>query len=319
MHKTSLFEKKFKILLKEDSFDLVTQEFGPTFKDFMNKLVGKTRKQIFDAGSYASLYSMNKYGMTSASYDDANNEVLMSKFLQKLGNYLNKKIKEIRSGIANTEEFKKKYDYYGEHKANERKRFELGKKAISLPDGPEKDAARKEFYGFRNNSKYSLARHAVEEKEDKMVEDYHNAPITIEDVQDDKSGDYLKLGLMYQKIIRRRKGINEKLNPKKHDAGDYIKDFSKSKAPQFKGKSKKKKREMAIAAYLDAKEEDENTVGGGVLGPTAAAGYGMTVSGTPGTDAYAPGDFRKPKALGAIQTRLGSIGKNKKRRKRKKK
>ena len=54
-----------------------------------------------------------------------------------------------------------------------------------------------------------------------------------------------------------RKGLNEKLDPKKHDAGDYVKDFAKSKAPQFKGKSKKKKREMAIAAYLDAKDESE--------------------------------------------------------------
>ena len=30
----------------------------------------------------------------------------------------------------------------------------------------------------------------------------------------------------------------------------YIKDFAKSDAPQFKGKSKEKKREMAIAAKL---------------------------------------------------------------------
>ena len=42
---------------------------------------------------------------------------------------------------------------------------------------------------------------------------------------------------------------------KKSDAGDYIDDFTKSKAPQFKGKSKKKKRQMAIAAYLSKKNE----------------------------------------------------------------
>ena len=34
-------------------------------------------------------------------------------------------------------------------------------------------------------------------------------------------------------------------------AGDYVKDFRKSKAPQFKGKSKEKRHKMAIAAYLD--------------------------------------------------------------------
>ena len=39
---------------------------------------------------------------------------------------------------------------------------------------------------------------------------------------------------------------------KKDDMGDVITDFYKSDAPQFKGKSKKKRREMAIAAKLSA-------------------------------------------------------------------
>ena len=42
---------------------------------------------------------------------------------------------------------------------------------------------------------------------------------------------------------------------KKADAGDYIKDFRKSDAPQFKGKSKKKRDKMAVAAYLAKKDE----------------------------------------------------------------
>ena len=44
----------------------------------------------------------------------------------------------------------------------------------------------------------------------------------------------------------------EKLGPKS-DAGEYVKDFRKSDAPQFKGKSEKKKHQMAIAAFCDAK------------------------------------------------------------------
>lgn len=36
--------------------------------------------------------------------------------------------------------------------------------------------------------------------------------------------------------------------------GDVVKDFYKSDAPQFKGKSKKKRREMAIAAKLSAEQ-----------------------------------------------------------------
>jgi len=42
--------------------------------------------------------------------------------------------------------------------------------------------------------------------------------------------------------------ISEKIS--KMDMGDVIKDFYKSDAPQFKGKSKKKRRQMAIAAKL---------------------------------------------------------------------
>jgi|TARA_Y100000389_G_scaffold187496_1_gene208942 hypothetical protein len=45
------------------------------------------------------------------------------------------------------------------------------------------------------------------------------------------------------------------------DAGDYVKDFQKSDAPQFKGKSKDKRRKMAVAAFLAqrrSKKEEKN-------------------------------------------------------------
>jgi len=50
--------------------------------------------------------------------------------------------------------------------------------------------------------------------------------------------------------------IEEKMDLAKTDMGDVIKDFQKSDAPQFKGKSKEKKREMAIAAKLGAEREE---------------------------------------------------------------
>ena len=46
--------------------------------------------------------------------------------------------------------------------------------------------------------------------------------------------------------------LNEKINLKKAKMGDVIKDFQESDAPQFKGKSKAKRRIMAIAAKLQA-------------------------------------------------------------------
>jgi hypothetical protein len=42
--------------------------------------------------------------------------------------------------------------------------------------------------------------------------------------------------------------------------GDYIKDFQKSDSPQFKGRSKEKRKDMAIAAYLDKNESLLNNV-----------------------------------------------------------
>ena len=60
-----------------------------------------------------------------------------------------------------------------------------------------------------------------------------------------------------QTMAEALKGINEKLKPS-DGAGAYVKDFKKSDAPQFKGKSDEKKQKMAIAAYLDDKEENMN-------------------------------------------------------------
>ncbi len=59
------------------------------------------------------------------------------------------------------------------------------------------------------------------------------------------------------------KDLMERLNIAKTKMGDVIKDFQDSDAPQFKGKSMEKRRQMAIAAKLEAdrgvKEDVEQT------------------------------------------------------------
>ena len=55
--------------------------------------------------------------------------------------------------------------------------------------------------------------------------------------------------------------LDEKIDLKKADMGEVIKDFRKSDAPQFKGKTKEKKRQMAIAAKLEADEEGGDMMG----------------------------------------------------------
>ena len=61
------------------------------------------------------------------------------------------------------------------------------------------------------------------------------------------------------------------------DAGDYVKDFQKSDAPQFKGKSKDKRRKMAVAAFLAqrrSKKEEKNCG----CGQTPCKTYGVKES-----------------------------------------
>ena len=53
-----------------------------------------------------------------------------------------------------------------------------------------------------------------------------------------------------------KKGLKEKLSVS-DGMGAWVDDFQKSDAPQFKGKSDKERREMAIAAYLSAKRGDK--------------------------------------------------------------
>lgn len=58
-------------------------------------------------------------------------------------------------------------------------------------------------------------------------------------------------------VIAEMYEITEKIDIAKADMGDVVKDFRKSDAPQFKGKSDKKKQEMAVAAKLATEETEE--------------------------------------------------------------
>lgn len=64
-------------------------------------------------------------------------------------------------------------------------------------------------------------------------------------------------GRMSDKANQNESYINEKLSVNDGMAA-WIDDFKKSAAPQFKGKSDKERRDMAIAAFLDAKKGPQN-------------------------------------------------------------
>jgi len=91
--------------------------------------------------------------------------------------------------------------------------------------------------------------------------------------------------IQMQKQGRLPMGHSEGLDMKKADMGEVITDFRKSDAPQFKGKSDKKKQQMAIAAKLNAEEtedglKDRRMERGGVDGNNR---YNKPVSNTPNT------------------------------------
>lgn len=100
---------------------------------------------------------------------------------------------------------------------------------------------------------YNKAREAAQTAGDKA----RRAKKSVEDApKKAKKGVKGLLRRAAQKVVDRMseevEQVDEKLNMKKEKMGDVIKDFYKSDAPQFKGKSKEKRREMAIAAKLTA-------------------------------------------------------------------
>ena len=91
------------------------------------------------------------------------------------------------------------------------------------------------------------------------------AKITTAKVMISSAKHYLEFELEEPKIdamvdvAAQEEVIDEKLKPSM-GAGAYVKDFRKSDAPQFKGKSKTKKNKMAVAAYLSAKDKIKEAV-----------------------------------------------------------
>jgi len=68
---------------------------------------------------------------------------------------------------------------------------------------------------------------------------------------------YLKTKVKRGVTRKEEVDIGEKIDLARSKMGDVVKDFQDSDAPQFRGKSDKKRKEMAIAAKLDADRKEE--------------------------------------------------------------
>jgi len=197
---------KENISVQEEDNELMAQmQSGRSFGDFLRSLTGKTIKDVLDSASYSRLYAGNKYGITPAAHDISNPEVLLSKFLTKLGNFVNKDVIKYRPRLAETEEFKKKHNY-DEYLEQEKERRQLFRDIIKAKEGPEKDALRQKKNAFRNTSEYAEAMRLQNKKEDAAVEKFHNTPIEQGELVNDGSQEFKDLEKMYNQIQGMRKG-----------------------------------------------------------------------------------------------------------------
>ena len=104
------------------------------------------------------------------------------------------------------------------------------------------------------------------EKELKSIESEKKKPVNEEDAYDkeektpskphnkEEAAERAKMAAVAARkaMTKEEVELQEKLSASA-DAGDYIRDFKKSDAPQFQGKSPEKRRIMGIAAYLASK------------------------------------------------------------------
>ena len=182
-----------------DNEIMVQMKSGKSFGDFLRSIVGKSRKDILDSGSFARLYSMNVHGIGGNKNFPDSPEVLLSRFLTKFGDYVNQDITNLRSGAAETDEFKKKHDYQG-HLEREKERKDLFRLIMTEKDPEKKSELRQKMNAFRNNSEYAEARRALYKKEDVVVDDYHNRPIEQGELVNDGGDEFKELEDMYNKI-----------------------------------------------------------------------------------------------------------------------
>ena len=200
----TVLRKIDKVTIKEDNEITANINKSFSFGDFMRSLTGKTIQDVLDSASFARLYSMNKHGMTGAAYDTQNPDVLLNKFLTNLSDFVNQDVMKLRSGAANTDEFKKKHDYEG-YLEREKERRDLFRQVMSEKDPEKKNKIRQKLHAFRNNSQYADARQELYDKEDKLVDQFHNSKIEPGQFVNDCSEEYEELEKMFNKLLSLRK------------------------------------------------------------------------------------------------------------------
>lgn len=139
----------------------------------------------------------------------------------------------------------------------------LGEEAEQIEERNKENATKRKMMDASRGARYKVGGNPVPDRDEKHGSaQAHNKAIgrALRREETDMEFTQEELHLIEQFIE-----IAEKMNMSKASMGDVIKDFKASSAPQFKGKSEAKRRQMAIAAKLEAdretKKEETEVVG----------------------------------------------------------
>ena len=206
--------RTFKVYYENRAHALIPHQ--GTLEEFLRSLEGKSIKDVLDDASYMRLYFGNKFGLGGPGDDTS--EADLQKFVGVLSNWVNRDVFKHRPKEREYEspEFKERYDYdsYREARSNQsRNRMDMNKarRALEDPRGPrghiadpdaleELKAKDREYQDIMDNHPYPGARRQIDSEYDVAVQDYHNAPLTGEYLQDDGSDTYDELITAFTKL-----------------------------------------------------------------------------------------------------------------------
>jgi len=191
--------KLFKKFFEDDRMAIVPQS-GMPFEAFMETFEGWTIQKIIDRSTYINLYIGNKYG----TFGDAPGaEGAAQAFVEKLVRFVNQDIMKFRPRVYETDEFKQAHNY-DEYQSLDKQRRHALKDRFTSRHADDKKALAKATAAYDavtaqiSNTEWMNAWRKARDAEDQGVKDFHNTPLTKEDLSDDGSEEYAQLKQAYE-------------------------------------------------------------------------------------------------------------------------
>ena len=193
--------KTFKIFFEDDTMAMVPQS-GMPFEAFMETFEGWTIQKIIDRSTYINLYIGNKYGLGGEA---PGSEGAAQSFVEKLVRFVNQDIMKFRPRVYETDEFKKAHNYEEYSKLDNQRRLALRDRFTARRSKDEgalakASAAYDTLTAQINNTEWMTVWRKARDAEDQGVKDFHNTPLTKEDLSDDGSEEYAQLKQAYEML-----------------------------------------------------------------------------------------------------------------------